>query len=241
MKLLELLPPTLTFEEEVTLATKIEKHRREDDINALVLANMKEAFVYSKAVCRGKIDDGTLFSLCYTVLVMNAKRFRTGRGTRFFSFAKVGIRGAITRYWKTAIDTEKHASEHKDNGPISNRSPLYNIQGQEGDSYDTLLVTGFQKPIDAPQVDCLEHSVDADYTGIDVREKMVFVDAAMRRKLTEQERMILDLVYKNGFNFEEIGKMLGLTRSAAQLSHMKAIKKIRNELLRKRQLLQDKE
>src|SRR6266478_3219738 len=123
MKLLDSLPPPLTADQESALVPKIKKGN-DDALNALVLANMREGFLYAKGVCRAAIEDGELFSLTYSALKGAGKRFRTGYG-RFFAFAKSRIRGAVTRFWHSQ-DTVKHSSMHEteEYSPIRRRMPL---------------------------------------------------------------------------------------------------------------------
>jgi DNA-directed RNA polymerase specialized sigma subunit len=47
---------------------------------------------------------------------------------------------------------------------------------------------------------------------------------------------VLTLTYVAGLNFQEIGGLLGVTRSAIQRTHWRAVKKLRNELGRRKQL-----
>jgi RNA polymerase sigma factor (sigma-70 family) len=221
MKLLNSLPEDkLTEVAEEALACKIQNDKTDEgSINKLVLHNMREAFLYSKKVCRERLPDDELFSLCYATLVRNAKRF-TPKGVRFFAFTKVAIRGAIARHWRS-LDTVRNASMHETGEPATPR-----CLPELDDAYD------------APRFDLsTDPSIDADFKGIEIRERMIAVSAIMEDKLTDQEQMIISLVYTSGFNFQEVGDLLGITRSAAQLSHAKSIKKIRAELGRTKQLL----
>jgi DNA-directed RNA polymerase specialized sigma subunit len=85
--------------------------------------------------------------------------------------------------------------------------------------------------------DADEPTVDPDFRSIDIREKLDIVKDIAKRKLSEQERMILDLTYTSGFTFQKIGDLTNTTRSAAQLIHTKALRKIRCELMRTKRLL----
>jgi RNA polymerase sigma factor (sigma-70 family) len=254
MKLLESLPKeVLTEQEEFALAKTIQKTKSEDDVNRLVLITMHEAFLYAKRVCRARIADDELFSLCYTTLRRNALRFRPG-GIRFFAFTKVAIRGSISRYWKT-LDVVKNASVHETSDaecvgykPIALGTER-NDNENDLTAWMAILITGAnatgafstgETNFHSPCGPANEPKEEADFDGIDRREKMAFVADIIERKLTDQEAMILDLVYTSGFNFQEIGNLLNITRSAAQLSHTKGLKKIRCELLRQKKLLIDK-
>lgn len=213
MKLLESLPPAISPADEQELARRIQKSKKEDDINALALANMHEAFLYSKKVSRSKIPDDEIFSLCYRALVRNAKRFNPDMGTSFFAFAKAGLRGAVCRYWET-LDTVKHASMHEEE-PAAEDDEVITAEAFFGD--------------EEPQ-DPEGESVEPDFQSIHNREVMKFVNKIIAEKLSEQEQMVLTLYYKSGFNLQEAGNLLGVTRSAVQFTHKKALRKIRDRL-----------
>jgi RNA polymerase sigma factor (sigma-70 family) len=228
MKLLESLPAdVLTREQEFALAATIQKTKDEDTVNDLVLHTMREGFLYAKKVCRSKIEDDELFSLCYIALRRNAKRFRPG-GVRFFAFAKPGMRGALSRYWKT-LDTVKNSSLHE--SEVEDYAPAQVFIGSdiEQDDYTSAVCFAYR--------DADEPTVDPDFRSIDIREKLDIVKDIAKRKLSEQERMILDLTYTSGFTFQKIGDLTNTTRSAAQLIHTKALRKIRCELMRTKRLL----
>lgn len=250
MKLLDSLPPeALSAAEEDALAIRIQKTKQEDDINKLVLHNMKEGFLYAKRVCRGHIADDELFSLTYSALVRNAKRFRPGM-IRFFAFCKAGIRGALSRYWKT-LDVVKNASLHETEetfkAPVdasgmkvrrlSEGVPGNRERGVEHEDDDASYVSGLTAQIQNSLAIFAESPVDPDFPSIEIREQMLLVNEAIRGRLTEQERMVIDLVYKDGFSFQEIGNMLSITRSAVLLAHSKALKKIRMDMIRQKRLL----
>lgn len=218
MKLLESLPKIrYTREEEFALAAKIQKTPTEDLLNDLVLHNMEEGFIYTKKVCRGRIPDDELFSLVYKTLFRNAKRFRPG-GIRFHAFAKAGLRGALSRYW-SGLNTVKNATEIISfDASVLPASDLY--EGTEKTN-----IVDFNGKVSDPE-----------FSIIHFRERLAHVQSAMEIKLSAQERMIITLVYTNGFNFQEVGNLLGITRSAVQSMNAEALKKIRQALTRKRLL-----
>jgi RNA polymerase sigma factor (sigma-70 family) len=80
-----------------------------------------------------------------------------------------------------------------------------------------------------------EPSQEAEFALIDLREKWELVKPLMS-KLSKREQMVLQLFYEGGFNFRQIGDMLGVTRSATQGTHTRALRKIRNALMRQRRL-----
>ena len=238
MKLLESLPPDVfTRDQEFDLARKIQHAPNDDDINSLVLHTMRDAFLYSKRVCRNKIADDELFSLCYLALRRSAKRFRPGT-LRFMAFSKIAIRGEISDYWKT-IDVVKHSSLHEE------ETTKYLHNGWAAVFLPAGASTGDGEFDDADYEDwnfkpafdqLIEPHEEADFRSIDFRERLRIVEDIIKKKLTEQEQMVIDLVYRGHLNFQQIGDLTATTRSAAQSTHAKALRKIRNELMRSKKL-----
>jgi len=235
MKLLDSLPQDIfSVEQEFATAARIQRTKNDDDINDLVLHSMKEGFLYAKKCCRARIPDDELFSLCYTALRRNAKRFRPG-GIRFLAFAKAGLRGVLSRYWKT-LDVVKNSSIHED-GEITPMLPRHTtIDEEEFENPITYRMEELNPDLPAHKA-LFGESVEPDFRGIDLRERLGIVNEIIERKLSPQERMVIDLFYRNGFTFQRIGDMTDTTRSAAQLTHTKALRKIRRELERSRRLL----
>jgi DNA-directed RNA polymerase specialized sigma subunit len=79
---------------------------------------------------------------------------------------------------------------------------------------------------------------EPDFKSIEMRERLAMIKPIMESKLSESERMVLDLAYSGGYNFDEIGTMLTpkVTRSAVQQTHARALKKLRAELGRQKKL-----
>lgn len=181
----------------------------------LVLGHMREAFVYARQCCRAQIEDGEIYSFCYKALVESARNFKSGNGS-FFGYAKSNLRGHISRYWKTQ-DTVKNAYKHE-TGP----------EPEEGATTET---EDGREPIESDYV-------EPDFKSIITRERLAMLKPLMETKLNEQERMVLELNYIGGFNFEDIGRMLTppISRSAVQQTHARAIKKLRLELTRQKKL-----
>src|ERR1017187_3018830 len=89
----------LSRDEEAVLAAAI-KLGNEAAVTFLVLANMREALLYTGKVCEGKLEEGIRVSLCCQEMCMSARRFKPG-GIRFFAFAKAGLRGRMKSYWES--------------------------------------------------------------------------------------------------------------------------------------------
>ena len=82
----------------------------------------------------------------------------------------------------------------------------------------------------------LEEIVDPDFAAIHTNDRWGYVEKIINRQCNTQEKTVLTLAYRSGFNFQEIGNMLGVTRSAIHSTHQRALKKVRCELLRQKRL-----
>lgn len=213
-KPLESLPKEkLTLAQEFELGGRIQKKKSSADIETLVLHNMHEAFLYAKKVCRAQINDGLIFSVCYRALDRMAKMYKP-RKLRFFVYAKVAIRGELSNY-RESLSVVRNAVTIS-----SDVEPDDKIDGSE-----IFLVTGAR-----PKV--LEPHTDPETNSLEQKESIALIRATMARILNEQEMMIMDLVHKAGFNFQEIARLLGISRSAVQATYSHTLKKVRFELLK---------
>ena len=89
----------------------------------LVMANMREALLYARTCCSGKLDDNELVSICYDSLRKTAELFKPGRHVRFFAYSKPRIRGAILRHFNNIpavrnAECESLEDTDKDNQPV---------------------------------------------------------------------------------------------------------------------------
>ena len=200
----------LTEDGEAALTSTIRKFKagakREEALEALILGNMRDAFFYSRRCAYGKLPDEEIFSICFAALSRAAVRFDPKQG-RFFAYCKPYLRGSVCRAWKSK-DAVRNGGRTES---------LDIVPGEEGEPM--------------PE----ETSVDPEFDRIDLNEKWDLVRPLLG-KLSEAERRVLELHYNGGMNFREIGALLGVTRSATQGTHMRALRKIRNALLRNRRL-----
>lgn len=211
MNILEGLPEidSLTAEQERALS----KRRGAAAKNSLVLANMREAFLYAKRCSRGKLADDDVLSVCYAALRAAADNFKPSRGP-FFSYCKVYLRGFISREW-TAKDVVKSSSRHEGpeaTKPDSRHGPDVFERGEvvESDAND-------------------DGEVDPDFESIHLRERWKLIQPEIR-SLPERERMILELTYQSGFSFQKTGEMLSISRQAVQIAIKRAIRRIQRKL-----------
>lgn len=201
---------SLTGAEEARLA----KSKREVDWNKLVLANMREAFIYARKCADSELPNEDIFSLCYEALQHARKNFKPNM-IRFFAYAKPYVRGLISRSRR-----EKDVIRFPRNG----RKP------HPFSELETARV----------ELEELEESetVEPEFRLMSMHEDLDLINPIIVRKLSAQEKMILELHYQSGFNFQKIGDLLGITRSAIQHAHSLALKKIRVELFRQKRLLE---
>lgn len=217
--LLSGLPPirSLTPAAEQTLA----RSKRQSDKTELVLAHMREAFYYVRQCCRARIEDREIYSLCYKALSESVKGFSPDK-QRFFAYAKPNLRGNISRYWKQ-LDVVRNSSVHE-----TEPRPDFIIPPHLPTVDETpVLVNPHEFP---PETDFVE----PDFKSMEMRERMARLLPVMNKKLSVQEKMIFELHYIGGYNFEEIGKLLEprVSRSAVQQTHARALKKLQGEMRR---------
>jgi len=186
----------------------------------LVLHTMREAFIYARQCCRGGLSDDDIYSLCYAALTSAVKRYKPAKG-RFFAYAKVFVRGQISRSWKR-LDVVKHSSMHHEDSIMS--SQMMNLpEFFEGEDVNS-------NPLD--KVGCVEPEFDA----IEIRERMRLVRPLMKTRLTKHEQMVIELRYESGFDLQKIGTLFGVSRQAVEHHHSNAIMKLRRALMLRGQL-----
>jgi RNA polymerase sigma factor (sigma-70 family) len=205
----------------------------EDARNELALHAMHEAIPYARRVCRGGLPDDELFSLCWSALCKAAKQFKPNR-VRFFAYAKVSVRRGICDAWRQK-DVVKHASIHEV-GELHHIKPDYHMEGADGDYPENLRI-GQPSEYGSALSGVFGPVVDPETEQIEIRDQWAIVEPLMRAKLSKNEFMTLDLHYRGGMNFQEIGDILGVVREATRLTHIRALKKIRAEVTRKKALL----
>jgi len=217
----------LTSEEEKELSKTIRfGSRPKDAVKKLVLHNLKEATIYAKHYCPADLfSDGEIMSLCYDVLRKSAPRFRPSFGIRFLAFCKHRLRGAVKRHCCT-LDVVKHASVKRTDSA--------------GGATFVPFTGGIDKycPLTDEVSTCTQGGTeDFDFAGVEVRELMLPLKALIRKKLNPRQRMVLRLIYDLGFNMQEIGDFLAVSRSAIQMTHSSALEILRDELVGNKELL----
>ena len=207
----------------------VKETTREYAKETLILHNLREAVVYSRAVSKGRLEDGELLSLCYKALIRAIGSFKLGFETRFFGYSKPFIRGEICNEWK-----------RKD--AVKNSEGMEELSNAE-DSPE--VDTGFEQAANHSGIDGSNKSpgqivptVEPDFDGIDLKEKWELIKPILG-SLSGQEQTVIQLRYEAGYNFNDIGRMMGVTRSAIQQTHSRALKKVRNALMRQKRFFQE--
>ena len=195
------------------------------DTETLVLGHMKEAFLYARRCCRDGLDFDDIYSLCYKALAHAVLNYKPAPGMpRFFGYCKVYIRGEICREWKRK-DVVKNSSSH-----------AVTLESEPGDDcphdHDAIA---FKPAFKVGFTDV--HT--PEWTSIMTKDLLAQLKPIIETKLTNREQTVLAMHYSQDLNFSEIGKLLGVSRSASQSTHSSALKKLRCALHRSDKLLRE--
>lgn len=204
----------LTHEEEqrfAKLGTDLARHM-------LIMHSMHEAIPYLLTYGRGMFTKADAISLGYEALSNAAKNFREGHDCRFFVYAVRYLWGAASRYWNK-LNVVRGVNEDKLDRLDALPAAFADLHMASGDDL------GYCEP---------------DLSGLDREMKLAVLRPYLNR-LTERERMVLDLVYQGRYDLVTIGQMMQppVSRSAIQICHAKAIRKLRRLLSDKRALFFD--
>lgn len=204
--------------------------------NQLVLHSMREAFFYARKCCRCQLPDGEIYSLAYEALSKATTTF-TPKRIRFFAYAKVFIRGGICRVWKSQ-DVIRRIPKEKmvvaDFGLSKTIVALSKVCSKIDDfKFDggEEQALPLRKNISLPS-DFSSQSVEPAFEAIHAQEIWKALEPLIDGKLSEKEAQVIDLRYKKDLTFEEIGAIIGATRSWAQILHARALVKLRGALER---------
>jgi RNA polymerase sigma factor (sigma-70 family) len=206
--------------------------KTEEAHNELALHAMHEALPYARKCCRAALPDDELFSWCWTSLLKAARQFKPNR-TRFFAYAKVSVRRGICDAWREK-DVVRHASvnEALTLGHVA-RIPAHHEGADDGTfradgDYPENLLGESNRDFAGhfPAHVLAGGIVEPEFDAIHTRERWTVVEPLLRKRLSKNEYMTLDLHYRGEMNFQEIGDILGVVREA--------IKKIRLALNRQK-------
>lgn len=193
-------------------------------LTKLVMHNMREAVKYA-GYCTGGAPASDLISSCYESLVRSAKKFKPG-WIKFFAYCKPAIRGDLKRSWgkKEVVRNAKTVSFEEISQELSRKK-------KAGDPHLREI---------PPQVETVTGQIsEPDFSGILTRERWEMVKQVIEEVCSERERMVLDLNYRGGLNFQEIASLDGMSRERIRQVHEEALRKVRCALLEKRRLFND--
>lgn len=190
------------------------------DKETLILSSMREAFVYAKRCCRGKLPDDEVYSACYEALCEAARNFKPGGTVRFFGYAKQYIRGrsGLAKVWCSKDVVRRGKTTLWEHGLIESGKFEYQdeYEGAEG-------ITGV---IRQSKEVLLPPSVEPDIDCIQIREEYALLQP-MLKQLTDKEQSVISLRYRSGLTFERIGGLLGTSPADSQATHARALRKLR--------------
>lgn len=194
--------PTKPLEraDETRLAKNIRRFHREEDAVKLAMHSLCEAIPYVYTVSKGQVPQDEILSFSYRALNQAARNFKPGK-LRFFCYAKVYLRSELAKWWKEQ-DIVREASTHESPGL---------------DSWAHLPIT--------PDT---EENADPEFNLINIKERWAIVKPLLN-KLTERERLVLEMVYIGGFTYTEISRLLvpRVTRQAICCCHERALQRMR--------------
>lgn len=186
------------------------RRTRDDALLAeVVMNNMRQAVLYARRICREQFQDDELISLCYGTMLRQAKRYDPNSPLDFFTFAKIGVRGDVNRHFKQ-LDTVRQ----------SKRVTMPNWS------------EGVHKMTDSLEV-------NDTFGNAETRDEARFVLRSIRRCCTEREQVIFALTYFGCLGFHETARLLGVSRSAIQAAHARALEKVRSDCRATERLLFD--
>lgn len=172
----------------------------------LVMRSLHEAIIYGRRVSKGTLQDEELLSLAYIALTQAAKNFKSGK-QRFFTYAKVYCRSGIFKAMR-GLDVVKDAYKHE-------------LPPEECGPEDERIEPDFHEP---------------EFDTINLKEIWQQIEPIMDKCFSEQERAVLTMRYSSGYCFREIGRLMGVSGSAAEGAHSRALNKLRRALAGKRAL-----
>lgn len=184
--------------------------RRDKAVEEIVLASMRDAIYYLKAVSKGRSDDGELVSIAYAALFRAALRFDPSHGTRFMIFAKAFLRGALFREWKKqnrAGATVESIDRYADK--IDEPEHFGNPDEHE---FNVLIPKQLRE--------------EPDFDVVHLKEIWEKFKPYLNR-LNPLEQQVIDLRYMHGLKFSEIAELLHHRKQNYQAIHQRAIKKLR--------------
>jgi RNA polymerase sigma factor (sigma-70 family) len=215
----------LTEAEEAELILRLPD---EEAATELVLRTLPSAVKYLNRVCRGDSSTEELISMCYAALRKSVKNVKPGKG-RFMIYSKIYLRSAMFSLWKRSsiirgvsyremTDFETFQKEKKTQKNIPHLHRDHDDRSEsESETYG-------------------HPSQDFEFEQINISELWSIAKPILDRVLTDHEKLVIQLRFEQDYSFEEIAEFLAVSRSAAQGSCERALRKVRVELNKKKGL-----
>jgi RNA polymerase sigma factor (sigma-70 family) len=211
----------LTREQEYSL---IKRWKRGDSKAKKALVENHLAFVVKIALRtnKGILSDEDAISVGNVALMhaVNCRRFDTRRGYRFSTYLRRYIVGEVKEAIRQHIQSKVQVPT----------VPLNSLDNDEEMLVNAVEIPSWALMYVAPEPDVAAATKDTE------RLRKLLFKRAMRR-LSKQERSIVQSVAIEGKTFREAGAVFGMTRQAAQQGYVKALLKLKHKLQKYKDLI----
>jgi RNA polymerase sigma factor (sigma-70 family) len=206
-KELNQLPDELSPEEELRLLH--EKDKCDEACERLVMHTLKAATRFATGLVRGRLPLDEVFSIAGMALMRAVKNYKVSskENARLLTYLKPYLLGEIIKAWRLRDPIDYGAC----------------IPDKTSGSEEDVEIAPDNEP-EGPDFDLIHQ-----------HERWAMVEPHLDR-LSETERRIITLQFFSRLSGAEIGRMIGCTRANIRESRERALKKIRNALLREKKL-----
>jgi len=180
-----------------------------DGPEELVLRSIPEALKYLVYLSKDQLGETELRSLAYQAMKRAVSIFKPGT-LRFFAYAKVYLRGELSRHWRE-LNTVSIPQRKVRNFQIV-----------------SLGEVPIEQQVEEPVV----------FQQVRVHERMELIKPLLDT-LSKRDREVLELYYFKGENLKQIGVRFGVGPSAMQVVLSGILRRIRNTLLEQHRLYED--
>ena len=182
-------------------------------------------------------DPGDAEQLAHEALLTAIDRFDPSRGVPFMAFARLRIRGAIRNELSKSSESAAIAS-YRRRAEKDRLASIREAASQDDDPLSALrdLAVGIAIGLllEPNAIAELEKVPDADPSAYDelAWHQLVTELHGKIDLLPERERQILDYHYRQGVKFQEIARLMGLTKGRISQLHAQALKRLQRALLK---------
>lgn len=157
----------------------------------------------ARRMVKGRLPEDEVISAANAALMNAFEKFDPNYGTRFTTYLRPFIRGAICQLWRS-----KNPVRYGDQFPDADAEHVHVFD-------KVVAVEGF------------EQTIYPDHEAVDEKRFLLARIEDFRDELNDKERELLRLAYQEELSFAEIGRQRGVTRAAIQAAHRKVIVKLR--------------